>query len=153
MPIEEQITPAVEPNIFLLSTTELSVLKENLDKINQEKLSCEEKIESIFSQLETKLLQKIPEDHNILKIINSKIKSKGNRTILECFLEGTFDREKVCLRKSGYTVRIFLTVMPIVINQQELLVLVDEVNNFWSGNLNLTVSVYYPYKCFSFTWL
>jgi hypothetical protein len=90
MPIEEQITPAVEPNIFLLSTTELSVLKENLDKINQEKLSCEEKIESIFSQLETKLLQKIPEDHNILKIINSKIKSKGNRTILECFFRGYF---------------------------------------------------------------
>ncbi len=153
MPIEEQITPATEPSIFLLSTTELSVLKENLDKINQEKLSCEEEIDNWFLKLENNLLEKIPKGHNILKIINSNIRAKENRTILKCFLDGTFNKEKVSLRKPGYTVKIFTTMMPVVINQQDLLALVDELNSFWFSNVNLEVKLDQPYVYFTFAWL
>ncbi len=153
MPIEEQITPAVEPNIFLLSTSELSVLKSKLDKANQQKLKYEKEIDSWFSQLENKLLKKIPEDHNILKIINSNIRAKENRTILKCFLDGTFNKEKVSLRKSGFTVKIFTTMMPVVINQQDLLALVNELNGFWFSNVSLDVKLDQPYVYFSFAWL
>lgn len=152
MPIEE-ITPDVESNIFLLSTTELSILKQKLDKVLQQKLKYEKEIDAWFSDLENKLLKKIPENHSILKIINSKIRAKENRTILECFMDGTFDKEKVILRKSGYTVKIFTTMMPVVINQQDLLVLVEELNGFWSSSVSLEVKLDQPYIYFSFAWL
>lgn len=152
MPIEKT-NPATEPNIFLLSTTELSVLKSKLDKVNQQKLKCEKEIDKCFSQLENKLLKKIPKDHTILKIINFKITAKENRTILECFLDGTFDREKKCLRKTSYSVKIFTTMMPVVINQQDLSELVEELNTFWFSNISLQLKVDLPYTYFTFTWL
>lgn len=151
--LTQETKSITETNIFLLSTSELSVLKTKLDKANQEKLNCEKKIEAWLSQLENKFLKKIPAGHNILNIINSKIENKGGKTILRYFIEGVFDREKMCIHKVGYTVKIFSTMMPVVINPQDLLGLVEELNIFWFSNLKLEIKIDSPYIYFNFTWL
>lgn len=140
-------------SIFKILSAELLSLKKAKKKAEEEITKSEQKIESFCSDQISRLLSLIPEDEKLIfEILNSKVTTEGNRTLLQSAIEGTFEKEKFVFNKD-YTVKMFIETVPFVENFNQLLEALDKLNIFWANQAKIEMQKESPFCFFNFYWL